>query len=162
MTTHASAPAAGDTPVGRVPGPDSDRRAHLDLAQSGWTLTSPWRRPLRGTWERPEALADGLARLDHVHALTVDAEPAGPSPDAATIATLADFVTRAIARGTFVVGDLPAVVARRVHAVVPGAAHGRPGDLGFDVASVRQRRHCLLYTSPSPRDRQKSRMPSSA
>ena len=23
-------------------------------------------------------------------------------------------------------------------------------------------RHCLLYTSPSPRDRQKSRMPSSA
>jgi hypothetical protein len=143
MTTHASAPAAGDTPVGRVPGPDSDRRAHLDLAQSGWTLTSPWRRPLRGTWERPEALADGLARLDHVHALTVDAEPAGPSPDAATTAALADFVTRAIARGTFVVGDLPAVVARRVHAVVPGAAHGRPGDLGFDVASVRQRRQVL-------------------
>ena len=25
-----------------------------------------------------------------------------------------------------------------------------------------RRRHCLLYTSPSPRDRQKSRMPSSA
>ena len=24
------------------------------------------------------------------------------------------------------------------------------------------RQHCLLYTSPSPRDRQKSRMPSSA
>ena len=24
------------------------------------------------------------------------------------------------------------------------------------------RKHCLLYTSPSPRDRQKSRMPSSA
>ena len=28
--------------------------------------------------------------------------------------------------------------------------------------SVAQRRICLLYTSPSPRDRQKSRMPSSA
>ena len=27
---------------------------------------------------------------------------------------------------------------------------------------VRKRRDCLLYTSPSPRDRQKSRMPSSA
>ena len=27
---------------------------------------------------------------------------------------------------------------------------------------VEQARHCLLYTSPSPRDRQKSRMPSSA
>ena len=26
----------------------------------------------------------------------------------------------------------------------------------------RQVRNCLLYTSPSPRDRQKSRMPSSA
>ena len=25
-----------------------------------------------------------------------------------------------------------------------------------------QQKHCLLYTSPSPRDRQKSRMPSSA
>ena len=30
---------------------------------------------------------------------------------------------------------------------------GRPSDLGII---------CLLYTSPSPRDRQKSRMPSSA
>ena len=29
-------------------------------------------------------------------------------------------------------------------------------------ASARRRRACLLYTSPSPRDRQKSRMPSSA
>ena len=28
--------------------------------------------------------------------------------------------------------------------------------------SVDQNRACLLYTSPSPRDRQKSRMPSSA
>ena len=27
---------------------------------------------------------------------------------------------------------------------------------------VRKCKHCLLYTSPSPRDRQKSRMPSSA
>ena len=27
---------------------------------------------------------------------------------------------------------------------------------------VGRRNHCLLYTSPSPRDRQKSRMPSSA
>ena len=30
------------------------------------------------------------------------------------------------------------------------------------VAFVRQCLDCLLYTSPSPRDRQKSRMPSSA
>ena len=30
------------------------------------------------------------------------------------------------------------------------------------VAVVGKSRDCLLYTSPSPRDRQKSRMPSSA
>ena len=30
------------------------------------------------------------------------------------------------------------------------------------VATMRSRNICLLYTSPSPRDRQKSRMPSSA
>ena len=30
------------------------------------------------------------------------------------------------------------------------------------LAVFRQRSDCLLYTSPSPRDRQKSRMPSSA
>ena len=32
----------------------------------------------------------------------------------------------------------------------------------FLVFRGTQRRDCLLYTSPSPRDRQKSRMPSSA
>ena len=34
-----------------------------------------------------------------------------------------------------------------------------PADL---VQSILRERPCLLYTSPSPRDRQKSRMPSSA
>ncbi len=135
--------AIEDTPVGRVPGPDGDRRARLDLTGEGWSLTCPWRRPLRGAWRNPETLVDGLERLDHVHALTIDAEPTGPPPDAGTTAALATFVTRAIARGTFVVGDLPAVASRRVHAEVPGAAHGRPGDLAFDLTSVRQRRQVL-------------------
>ena len=31
-----------------------------------------------------------------------------------------------------------------------------------DVKIIFDPKHCLLYTSPSPRDRQKSRMPSSA
>ena len=31
-----------------------------------------------------------------------------------------------------------------------------------ELAKIRQTETCLLYTSPSPRDRQKSRMPSSA
>ena len=41
----------------------------------------------------------------------------------------------------------------------PLTRHREP-DLSFVEQSVRQ--ICLLYTSPSPRDRQKSRMPSSA
>lgn len=144
--------AAEDTPVGRVPGPDSDRRAHLALSGEGWSLTCPWRRTARGPWSRPEALVDRLGRLDKVHSLTIDAEPTGPAPDAGTTAALATFVTRAIARGTFVVGDLPSVVSRRVHADVPGAAHQRPGDLAFDLAAVSQRRQVLstrLESSPT-------------
>ena len=35
-------------------------------------------------------------------------------------------------------------------------------DLQVPIASVTKLMTCLLYTSPSPRDRQKSRMPSSA
>ena len=35
-------------------------------------------------------------------------------------------------------------------------------DLGYVVADNEQSRACLLYTSPSPRDRTRSRMPSSA
>ena len=34
--------------------------------------------------------------------------------------------------------------------------------LGFDNPQFTELMRCLLYTSPSPRDRQKSRMPSSA
>jgi len=34
--------------------------------------------------------------------------------------------------------------------------------LDTDVANVARARDCLLYTSPSPRDRTRSRMPSSA
>ena len=43
---------------------------------------------------------------------------------------------------------------------------GTFGDIFFDEGELtaldRDTKHCLLYTSPSPRDRQKSRMPSSA
>ena len=33
---------------------------------------------------------------------------------------------------------------------------------GWDSTWFAKKKDCLLYTSPSPRDRQKSRMPSSA
>lgn len=143
MCPSATAPAKGDTPRGRVPGPETDRRACLELAGSGWSLTVPWRRRLSGSWTEGGALIEGLGRLDQVHALRVDAEPTGPALDAATTRLLAGFVTRAVARGTFVVGDLPATVARGVAATIPGVAHGRPGDLAFDAAAVRQRREIL-------------------
>ena len=49
--------------------------------------------------------------------------------------------------------------------VVIGMGLASAGEL-WATASRRDREHqllcCLLYTSPSPRDRQKSRMPSSA
>ena len=35
-------------------------------------------------------------------------------------------------------------------------------NLRFVVSVAKQYQHCLLYTSPSPRDRTRSRMPSSA
>mgnify|MGYP003328083374 CR=1 FL=1 len=37
-----------------------------------------------------------------------------------------------------------------------------PALLGFFVRTNKQVKSCLLYTSPSPRDRTRSRMPSSA
>ena len=44
-----------------------------------------------------------------------------------------------------------------------GAAPDFPFTPGYEVSGViRAIGSCLLYTSPSPRDRQKSRMPSSA
>jgi len=40
---------------------------------------------------------------------------------------------------------------------------GGEGGIGFSLATApRENRGCLLYTSPSPRDRTRSRMPSSA
>ena len=50
----------------------------------------------------------------------------------------------------------------------PGSSQARISEEGQIVAAARQRvpwrlaAHCLLYTSPSPRDRTRSRMPSSA
>ena len=35
-------------------------------------------------------------------------------------------------------------------------------NISFDIHFTSELKSCLLYTSPSPRDRQKSRMPSSA
>ena len=41
-------------------------------------------------------------------------------------------------------------------------AIGKDGELLVRISEDMKNFSCLLYTSPSPRDRQKSRMPSSA
>ena len=43
-----------------------------------------------------------------------------------------------------------------------GENKGKKGEKSKSEAEQRRKKDCLLYTSPSPRDRQKSRMPSSA
>ena len=55
-------------------------------------------------------------------------------------------------------GSLCVSVNEEVVHGIPGSRILREGDLvSIDCGAI-----CLLYTSPSPRDRQKSRMPSSA
>ena len=53
------------------------------------------------------------------------------------------------------------------YALVPNSLDGQPGTWALvshtnSFAQLTEGNICLLYTSPSPRDRQKSRMPSSA
>ena len=48
------------------------------------------------------------------------------------------------------------------HNNVKGKVEPPPEDMNFKRELGGLSRYCLLYTSPSPRDRQKSRMPSSA
>ena len=48
----------------------------------------------------------------------------------------------------------------RMHEVIPGASV--KGEILLDGTNIYGPKVCLLYTSPSPRDRTRSRMPSSA
>ena len=78
----------------------------------------------------------------------------------------APLITRLSADG-IVAMDVPAKLAARVRMLSTG--HGRKNDdadaISVGIAALTApglRSSCLLYTSPSPRDRQRSRMPSSA
>ena len=53
-------------------------------------------------------------------------------------------------------------LANQLAAFVPDLAHTSAGLLKKGNAWVWEKEHCLLYTSPSPRDQRGSRMPSSA
>ena len=56
----------------------------------------------------------------------------------------------------------PEAVERAVIESNPGAVVNCAAWTDVDGAETNEDEACLLYTSPSPRDRQKSRMPSSA
>ena len=84
-----------------------------------------------------------------------------------TEATIAKWLKN---KGDEIVVDEPVVELEtdKVNVEVPSPISGVLSELNFkngdtvDVGAVLGIISCLLYTSPSPRDRQKSRMPSSA
>ena len=67
----------------------------------------------------------------------------------------------------FDIGSRGQTIAKSDEGIVLMVKNGVPGDI-VDIKTYRKKKNyylgniCLLYTSPSPRDRQKSRMPSSA
>ena len=69
------------------------------------------------------------------------------------------FEVQTCADGTFALNLITAEISDPVDLIVLDLM--LPGLGGLDLCRE-LRRICLLYTSPSPRDRQKSRMPSSA
>ena len=58
--------------------------------------------------------------------------------------------------------DAPSEATDTNRDVPPETNEFLEGDEGHSITYIRLHDGCLLYTSPSPRDRQKSRMPSSA
>ena len=68
----------------------------------------------------------------------------------------ADSVTQLMAR--LMSADAPRPLVFEVHASADGVTHL----VGYPSAAAPRLKRCLLYTSPSPRDRTRSRMPSSA
>ena len=101
--------------------------------------------------ERRALLAEALTPPDTANAATgLESSPAAASlarnrEPAAGAASMHELVTSLV--GTMDADERP----QQAHASINGAKEG-----GGSVGG------CLLYTSPSPRDRQKSRMPSSA
>src|SRR5674476_102427 len=59
------------------------------------------------------------------------------------------------------IGELPGDLQIRAHGDIERLGQKRASSVAVG-SHKRMFRFCLLYTSPSPRDRQKSRMPSSA
>lgn len=108
----------------------------LHLSTAGWRIGQR-----HGAWDG--TLSHNLPALDNSHHLRVT----GPGAPRGARGQVAGFLHRAIARGTQVHGrqavdlapELPPALAAHIATDVPG----RPGDLDWDVQSVRQRRAAL-------------------
>ena len=87
-----------------------------------------------------EWTADGVRMIDQRKLPTVEEYPTFK-----TYQEVADAIKVMVVRGA------PAIGVAAAMGVALGVRDSKAGDMA-----------CLLYTSPSPRDRQKSRMPSSA
>lgn len=115
----------------------------LRVDHEGWAV-----RRRHGRWDG--SLRSRLPGLDNTHELRVRVDGLPP----AAVADLADFLPRVIARGTFVVGDLPLPLLQALPAGVgdhvrPGT-DSRAGDLEWDIRSVVQRRAALRHLLPDP------------
>ena len=68
--------------------------------------------------------------------------------------------------GTNMFGNVFTVIIPNQMNIISSSERGEKFDMSLSLAAKQRSIHnnysCLLYTSPSPRDRQKSRMPSSA
>ena len=107
---------------------------HVDGAFGLWAASSPKTRHLVAGVERADSWATDMHKWLNT---TYDS--------AVAIVRNGDDMAR-----TFHVGA----------AYIPDSARIEPVSRGIDMSQ--RAKACLLYTSPSPRDRQKSRMPSSA
>ena len=130
-----------------------------------WTSPQLWRREENGTWRlRWRQTQSGWQIVEWTAAQQAHSRTRQPLFTEATVAALGG--TEAFRRQLSTPLDLwsrslDAVLTRDSnghHGVSAGDADGD----GLDDLYVAQPNGCLLYTSPSPRDRTRSRMPSSA
>ena len=74
----------------------------------------------------------------------------------------ADVVNNYISWGAGPRASQYLLLGAKCHAAISGKYSPDIEDVKVIASNILRHRICLLYTSPSPRDRQKSRMPSSA
>ena len=73
-----------------------------------------------------------------------------------------DIVETARRTGARVAGPIPLPTSIRRYTVLRGPHIDKKSREQFEIRTHKRLIDCLLYTSPSPRDRTRSRMPSSA